>query len=109
MRSFVAPPPSAGAVEPGPVPTFSVLVPAYQAAETIGEALDSALGQTAPPLEVIVCDDGSTDDLDGALASYTERIVLLRKQKGGAASARNAAARAASGDFVALLDADDEY
>lgn len=86
-----------------------MLVAAYQAAETIGEAIESALTQTLPPHEVIVCDDGSTDDLEGALATYRERIVLLRKENGGAASARNAALRAASGEFVAQLDSDDAF
>src|SRR5204862_6759843 len=90
-------------------PTFSVVVAAYQAADTIGEALASALAQTAPPHEIVVCDDGSTDDLEAALAPFRERIVLLRKENGGEASAKNAAARAATGDFVAILDADDVY
>lgn len=88
-------------------PTFSVIVPAYQAADTVGEAVASALQQTVPPLEVIVCDDGSTDELEDALTPYRERIVLLRKQHGGAASARNHALRAAAGEFVVTLDSDD--
>jgi glycosyltransferase involved in cell wall biosynthesis len=58
---------------------------------------------------VIVCDDGSTDDLEAALEPFRERIVLLRKENGGEASAKNAAARAASGEFLAILDADDLY
>src|SRR5207253_3628483 len=65
--------------------------------------------QTSPAREVIVCDDGSTDDLAGALAPYRDRIVLLRKENGGAASARNVAFRAASGEFVAQLDSDDAF
>jgi glycosyltransferase involved in cell wall biosynthesis len=90
-------------------PTFSVIVAAYQAAGTIGEALASALEQSVAPHEVIVCDDGSTDDLAGALAPFRERITLVRKTNGGEASAKNAAARAASGDFVVILDADDSF
>jgi hypothetical protein len=58
---------------------------------------------------VIVCDDGSTDDIEGALAAYRERIIFLRKENGGEASAKNAAARAASGEFVVILDADDVF
>lgn len=104
---FLAPP--AGGVSPGPTPTFSVVVAAYNVADTIGEALDSVRRQTVRPLEVIVCDDGSTDDLDQALAPYRGGIELLRKQNGGEASAKNAAIRAATGDFVAILDADDVY
>jgi hypothetical protein len=69
----------------------------------------SALEQTAAPLEVIVCDDGSSDDLERALAFAANRIILIRQKHRGVASARNTALRAASGEFVANLDADDSY
>ncbi len=108
MRPSIAPPPPAES-QPGRVPTFSVLTPAYQAADTVAESVASALAQTVAPLEVIVCDDGSADDIEGALARYRDRITLLRKENGGGASALNIAARAASGDFVVVLDADDAY
>jgi hypothetical protein len=107
-RAFLAPP-SALEIERGDVPTFSVIIAAYQAADTIAEAVASALNQTVPPLEVIVCDDGSTDDLEGALAPYRDRILLLRQENSGAASARNHALRAGSGEFVAPLDSDDAF
>jgi glycosyltransferase involved in cell wall biosynthesis len=107
-RSFRAPAPSEQ-VQPGDAPTFSVIIAAYQAAEFIGEAVESALAQTTPAHEVIVCDDGSTDELERALAPYRDEITLIRKKRGGAASALNVAAAAASGDFVAVLDADDAY
>jgi glycosyltransferase involved in cell wall biosynthesis len=90
-------------------PSFSVIIAAYQAADTIGEAIESALGQDPSPLEVIVCDDGSTDGIENAVAPYRDRIVFLRQENGGEASAKNAAARAASGDFVVILDADDVF
>jgi glycosyltransferase involved in cell wall biosynthesis len=108
MRRFLAPP-AIREVEPGPAPTFSVIVAAYQVADVIGEALDSIRSQTLPPLEVIVCDDGSTDNLEQALAPYRDEIVFVRKENGGEASAKNAAAAVAKGDFVAILDADDVY
>jgi hypothetical protein len=108
MTRFLAPTPVRGA-QSGPTPTFSVVVAAYQVADVIGEALESLRAQTLPPLEVIVCDDGSTDDLDGALAPWRDEIVLLRKENGGEASAKNAAAARARGDFIAILDADDVY
>lgn len=95
--------------ERGPVPSFSVLIPAYQAAGTIGDALESVLSQTVLPLEIVVCDDGSTDDLDAALAPYRSRIELVRKANGGEGSAKDAASRVATGDFAVLLDADDTF
>lgn len=107
-RAFLAPGPGQDG-EPGPLPTFSVVIAAYNAAETIVEAVESALAQTLPPLEVIVCDDGSTDGTAAALEPYLDRIVCMRKENGGAASARNAALARARGDFVAILDADDAY
>jgi glycosyltransferase involved in cell wall biosynthesis len=105
MRPFLAPFDSA--VTPGHVPSFSVVIPAYQAAAHIGRALDSVLAQTVPPLEIIVSDDGSTDDLPGALAPYRDRIRVVHGPNGGLPVARNRGFRAASGEFVANLDADD--
>lgn len=106
---ILAPAPSA-AVEPLAVPpTFSIVIPAYQAAETIGGAVRSALAQLHPAHEIIVVDDGSTDDLERALRPFYGQITLIRKENGGSASARNAGAAAATGDFLAILDADDAY
>jgi glycosyltransferase involved in cell wall biosynthesis len=108
MRNFLAPAPERP-IAPSPPPRFSIIIPAYQAAAFISEAVESALAQTVAPYEVIICDDGSTDDLAATLAAYSGRITLLRKEHGGAASARNAAARSASSDFVAFLDADNVF
>jgi glycosyltransferase involved in cell wall biosynthesis len=102
-------PPSPPGLDRGSKPTFSVVIPAYQAAATIAEAVGSALVQTLRPHEVIVCDDGSTDDLEVALRPYRDRIMLIRKENGGEGSAKNAASRAAIGDFVVVLDADDAF
>jgi glycosyltransferase involved in cell wall biosynthesis len=107
-RPYFAPAPDPG-IEPGPVPSFSIIIPAYQTAGFIAEAVDSALGQTLEPREVIICDDGSTDDLEAALAPFRERITFLRRPHRGAGAARNEAVRVASGDFVVMLDADDRY
>jgi glycosyltransferase involved in cell wall biosynthesis len=90
-------------------PTISVVIPCYEAAETVGEAVESALAQSTPPYEVIVCDDGSSDEPERALAPLLDRVRLLRKANGGGASALNHAAQAATGDLVAILDADDRY
>lgn len=106
----IAAPDPTGTVERRPrPPTFSILIAAYQVAECIGGAVESALNQTVPAHEVITCDDGSTDELGTALVPFRERIQLIRKENGGEASAKNAAARAASGEFVLFLDADDAY
>jgi GT2 family glycosyltransferase len=104
---FLAPP--SARIEPGPAPTFSVIVAAYNVADVIGDALESIQAQTVAPLEVIVCDDGSTDDLARAVEPYRDAIVLRRRPNGGEAAAKNTAAAAATGDFVAILDADDVY
>jgi hypothetical protein len=104
-------PPVVGAPRPDrrAPPTFSVLIPCYQAADTVGEAVESVLAQTAPAHEVIVCDDGSTDELEDALVSYRERIIVLRQENRGVAAARNLGLRHATGEFVSVCDADDLY
>jgi GT2 family glycosyltransferase len=108
MRRLLAPAGDAP-IEPGPIPSFSIVIPAYQAAGFIADSVESALEQTLEPREVIVCDDGSTDYLGSALAPFRERITLLRQAHRGAGAARNAAVRVASGEFVVMLDADDVY
>jgi GT2 family glycosyltransferase len=105
---FEAPTPE-GVLGVGHRPSFSILIPAYQAERTIARALESALAQTYPAKEIIVCDDGSTDGTALALQPYRGRIHIVRQDNGGAASARNAAAEAATGEFVAILDADDTF
>jgi Glycosyl transferase family 2 len=108
VRRFLAPPAPVG-LEPGPPPTFSIVIAAYQAAATIAEAVESALTQTMAPLEVIVVDDGSTDDTQDALASYGEQIIRVRQENRGAPAAKNVGIRKSTGDFVSILDADDVY
>ena len=98
ISQFAASRPTATSVGAS-TPTFSVVIAAYNASSTIGQAVASALEQTRPALEVIVCDDGSSDDLEGALAPYRERIRMLRKPNGGGASALNHATRVAQGEF----------
>ena len=107
-RRFLVPEPTEPLPQP-PLPTFSVVIAAYQAASTIAEAVESALAQTVPPLEVIVSDDGSTDDIQGALAPFRQRLTLIRGEHAGTGAARNAAVEVARGDFVSVLDADDAY
>jgi Glycosyl transferase family 2 len=107
-RTLLAPAPE-GAPIPGPRPSFSIVITAYQVADYVSETVGSALAQTLPALDVVVVDDGSTDDLDGALAPYLGRITLIRQENQGPGAAKFAGARAATGDFVAFLDGDDVY
>jgi GT2 family glycosyltransferase len=109
MSSVLAPEPPERLAPLAAPPTFTVVIPTYQAAATVGEAVASALAQVHPALEVVVVDDGSTDDVEGVLAPVRERLRLVRKENAGVASARNAGAAVATGDFMAILDADDAY
>jgi glycosyltransferase involved in cell wall biosynthesis len=85
----------------------SVIIPVYNGAKYLAESIDSALSQSYSKLEVVVIDDGSTDDSAAIAKSYGDRIVYLRKENAGTAAARNAGIRASRGEFVALLDQDD--
>jgi glycosyltransferase involved in cell wall biosynthesis len=88
-------------------PLVSVVIACYNAGRYLPETLNSALAQTYPSCEIIVVDDGSTDDTVSRMQPYLERIHFLRIAHGGLAAARNAGLRIASGDYIALLDADD--
>ena len=85
----------------------SVVIPAYNAAATVGAAVRSALEQTVLPHEVIVVDDGSTDGTQEALAAFGSAVRVVRQANGGIAAARTTGHRAATGDLIAWLDADD--
>lgn len=85
----------------------SVIIPAYRCSRIIGFAIDSLLKQTRLPDEIIVVDDGSPDDIQSAIEHYGSKVRLIRKENGGASSARNAGIDVATGDFIAFLDSDD--
>ena len=87
----------------------SVVIPAYNVASHIAEAIESVLAQGYPELEIIVVDDGSSDDTAEVVAGRFPQAHLVRKANGGAASARNVGIRAARGQYVAFLDADDVW
>lgn len=89
--------------------TISVIIPAWNRAGELRHAIDSALAQTLPPLEIIVVDDGSTDETAEVLAQYGDRIRVLRQANQGVAAARNAGIAAARGDLLAFLDSDDVW
>lgn len=88
-------------------PLVSVLIPTYNCANYLKEAIDSALQQTWPCVEVIVVDDGSTDDTPSILQSYGNQIYWTRIDNGGACIARNRALELSHGVFIQYLDADD--
>lgn len=104
-------PPALGDGSPAPAApgTFSVVVAAYQAEASIVDALASALDQTHPPLEVVVCDDGSTDATAALAEGVDPRVRVLRQPNRGESAAKNAAVAAALGDYVVVLDADDLF
>jgi GT2 family glycosyltransferase len=93
----------------GPAPTVSVVIPTYNRRDVVRRAIESALAQTYPPIEIIVIDDGSTDDTQAVLADYGARIRLIRQPNAGVCAARNRGIDAAGGDFVAFLDSDDAW
>lgn len=96
---------------PGTKQSVSVVIPSFNYARYIREAVDSALAQTVSPLEIIVIDDGSTDNTPEVMAAYVSnsRVHYLRQENHGLSAARNAGVHAARGEFIALLDADDRW
>jgi glycosyltransferase involved in cell wall biosynthesis len=88
--------------------TVTAVVPAYNSASFIGDAIQSVLAQTRPVAELIVVDDGSNDNTAAIAASYPG-VHVIRRPNGGPGAARNAGVAAASGDWIALLDADDTW
>ena len=88
-------------------PLISCIVPVYNGENYLAEALDSILDQSYRPLEIIVVDDGSTDGTAQVGARYADQITYLHQPNRGPAAARNRGIRAAKGEFLAFLDADD--
>jgi len=90
-------------------PLISVIIPAYNNANYLPEAIQSVLAQDYPRIELIVVDDGSTDDTRFAVAPYTDRLLYWFQENAGIAGARNAGYRQSAGSFIAFLDADDLF
>jgi glycosyltransferase involved in cell wall biosynthesis len=87
--------------------SVSIIIPCYNQARFVAAAVESALGQRDPDVEVIVVDDGSTDGVAAALAEYRGRVTVLRQENRGLAGARNSGLRVARGDYMLFLDSDD--
>ncbi|HEX4823535.1 MAG TPA: glycosyltransferase family A protein [Candidatus Polarisedimenticolaceae bacterium] len=89
------------------MPAISVVIPTYNRAGLVVQAIESALGQTFADREIVVVDDGSTDGTTETLARFGSRIRVVRQENGGEARARNRGVREAAGTWVAFLDSDD--
>ncbi len=87
--------------------SISIIVPCYNGALHLRETLESALTQTMPPLEVIVVDDGSTDDSVAIAGSFGAAVRVVRQKNRGVSVARNNGIEHAKGDYLIFLDADD--
>src|SRR5271155_161031 len=93
------------------MPFFSVIIPVYNRAELIRSALDSVLAQEFSDYELIVVDDGSTDQtaqvIEQYAAEHSQRIISLRQSNSGPGAARNTGIARATGRYIAFLDSDD--
>ena len=101
--------PGANSVKLAPTdtPLVSVIIPVYNSAKYIQKAIDSVLDQTYSNYEIIVVDDGSTDETRQKLQSYQNKIRYVFQENQGSATARNTGIKLAKGDLVAFLDSDD--
>lgn len=88
-------------------PLVSVIIPTFNRAGVVTRAIDSVLGQTYHPVEVVVVDDGSTDETPEVLKSYGNAIVSVVQDNAGPSAARNRGIRESKGDLIAFLDSDD--
>jgi glycosyltransferase involved in cell wall biosynthesis len=87
----------------------SVIIPNHNYARYIGEAVDGVLAQTYADIEIIVVDDGSTDNSEEILSAYGDRINVIFQQNQGVSAARNNGVRSSRGQYLAFLDADDSW
>ena len=89
--------------------TVSVVIPAYNYGRFIKEAIDSVLKQSWPAIEVVVVDDGSTDETRSVVESFDGRVRYLKQENAGVCVARNRGVSESNGDLIAFLDADDMW
>ncbi|WP_207511707.1 glycosyltransferase family 2 protein [Longitalea luteola] len=86
---------------------ISVIIPSYNRATIVGETIENMLSQSLPPDEIIVVDDGSTDNSVEVVASFGDKVKLIRQTNQGPGAARNAGLKAAKGQFIQFMDSDD--
>src|SRR5688572_16694880 len=87
-------------------PLVSVVIPCFNQAHYLGEAIESAIAQSYPSVEIIVVDDGSTDDPEAVVGQYPG-VRLMRQSNQGVSAARNSGLQASRGEYLVFLDADD--
>lgn len=100
---------AAGALNPRATPTVSVILPTFDRASCLPEAVDSVLCQKGVNFELIVVDDGSSDETPHVLEVYGNRLRVLRLERGGVSRARNRGVAASRGSLLAFLDSDDQW
>ncbi|MBI3290943.1 glycosyltransferase family 2 protein, partial [Candidatus Falkowbacteria bacterium] len=88
------------------MPQISIIIPIYNAAKTLEDCLQSIFSQTFKHYEIIAVNDGSTDSSAKILEKYKNKLTLITQKNEGAASARNAGAKAARGEFIIFCDSD---
>jgi glycosyltransferase involved in cell wall biosynthesis len=91
------------------MPRVSVIIPTFNCAQFLGRAIDSAMSQTYTDFEIIVADDGSTDETRSIVDQYGQKVLYAYQLNRGVSSARNLALAKATGEFIAYLDADDMW
>lgn len=91
------------------MPQVSVIIPTYNRAKFVVKAIESVLSQGVTDLDIVVIDDGSTDDTRTALEEYSHKIRYIYQENAGVSAARNTGIRLAQGKWVAFLDSDDEW
>lgn len=88
-------------------PLISVILPVFNGAQFLGEAIQSVLDQNYEPLEIIVVNDGSTDSTQQVALNFGDKIIYVKKENGGVSSARNHGLKLAKGEFISFIDSDD--
>lgn len=87
----------------------SVIIPTFNYGRYISESIESVLAQTVRPREIIVVDDGSTDDTEAIVKRYRGKVIYLKQKNSGVSAARNEGVRNSTGNMIAFLDADDKW